>query len=451
MLRGLIVITLLLGLGGLGGGCARGQTVRPESEEVLALEFLGYLRKGEYGEATRMFDSVLRARLPAAELEGVWQGLAAQLGSLESLDEAQTTTSDGHTVIIVPLQFRAAAANARVVFNARKQIAGLWFAPAQTGEGYTAPAYADFASFAEREVVVGDGTEWALPGTLSVPAGEGPFPAVVLVHGSGPNDRDETVLANKPFRDLAHGLASRGVVVLRYDKRTLVHGAKMTAITPQDKVISDAVTALELVRAQPEVDGARLFALGHSLGGYLAPAIAAQAGGELVAGLIVLAGSARPMEDVILEQVRYIIGLSGADPSPAEQQQLRALEEQVARVKGAAGWEAAGGLPAREQLPLGYPAEWWLALLEYDPVAVAAGLAQPMLVLHGERDYQVPLDDLARWRTLDRSGVEVRSYPDLNHLFMAGEGMATPGEYGRPGNVAVEIVDVIAAWLGEVR
>jgi len=450
MPRRLIVITLLLGLVGLGGGCARRQAVRPESEEVLALELLDHLCRGEYSEATRMFDPVLRARLPAPQLESVWQGLAAQLGSLTSLDQTQTARSDGHTVIIVPMQFEAAVVNARVVFDERKQIAGLWFAPAQTGEAYSAPPYADFERFLEREVTVGGG-DWALPGTLSVPKGRGPFPAIVLVHGSGPHDRDQTILANKPFRDLAHGLASRGVVVLRYDKRTLVHGAKMTTITPQDEVTADALAALELVREQPEVDGTRVFVLGHSLGGYLAPAIAAQAGETLLGGLIVMAAPARPLEDVTLDQVRYIVGLSGPDASDAELQQLRLFEKQVARVKDAAGWEAAGGLPTPEQLPLGCPAEWWLALLDYDPLAVAAGLAQPLLVLHGERDYQVTLEDLAGWSTLDRPGVAIKSFPHLNHLMMAGDGPATPGEYSRPANVDAEIISTIAGWLEEMR
>src|SRR5215471_14652653 len=154
--------------------------------------------------------------------------------------------------------------------------------------------------------------EWILPGTLSVPKGEGPFAAVVLVHGSGPNDRDETIGPNKPFRDLAWGLASQGIVVLRYDKRTKVYPEKMrelvSTLTVKEEVIDDALNAVSLLRGIPGVNPQRIVVLGHSLGGYLLPRIGAADRG--IAGLIMLAGMCRPFEDAILDQFSYIYSLS---------------------------------------------------------------------------------------------------------------------------------------------
>src|SRR5262249_29401225 len=159
------------------------------------------------------------------------------------------------------------------------RIAGLRFRPpAAPAAPYSPPAYVTPASYTETEFTVGSG-DWPLPGTLEMPVGAGPFPALVLVQGSGPNDRDETLFGNKPFKDLALGLASRGVAVLRYDKRTKVYQAKLAGVpglTVTEEVVEDALAAVKTLRAQPRIDPARVFVLGHSLGGMLIPRIAAR-------------------------------------------------------------------------------------------------------------------------------------------------------------------------------
>src|SRR4051794_36392117 len=145
--------------------------------------------------------------------------------------------------------------------------------------------------FTEEPVVVGSG-EWALPGTLTLPTGTGPFPAVVLVHGSGPHDRDETIGPNKPFRDLAWGLATRGIAVLRYEKRTKEHGAKFVkenTYTLRSEVIDDVRAAVALLRSHRSVDPKRIFVAGHSQGAVAAPRVAELEPG--LGGVILLAGN----------------------------------------------------------------------------------------------------------------------------------------------------------------
>ena len=117
-------------------------------------------------------------------------------------------------IVIVTCEFEKRMIDIKVVFNRKKEVTGLWFLPAQKSAEYEIPSYMIPEKFREKEVTIGTG-EWQLPGTLTLPKSGEPFRAAVLVHGSGPNDRDETIGPNKPFRDLAWGLASRGVAVLR--------------------------------------------------------------------------------------------------------------------------------------------------------------------------------------------------------------------------------------------
>ena len=309
VLAALVCLTLAMSI----SSCARQATPqRTEPEPVLAQEFITILRQENYPQAVSMFNRGLKAKISAKALQDVWQSINAQLGGLTNVDAPQLEQVQELIAVNIPLEFATAVVMMRVVFDNRKEISGLHFSAPQSTLAYYPPAYVDETTFTEREVLVGSG-EWALPGTVSTPIGLGQYPAIVLVHGSGPNDRDSTILGNKPFKDLAQGLASQGIVVLRYDKRTLVHGQKMNAatVTPHDEVIEDAVLAAQMLSSLPEVDPEKVFVLGHSLGGFLAPQITLSF--PQARGTIILAGPTRPLEDLILDQYLYIFGLDGKD------------------------------------------------------------------------------------------------------------------------------------------
>jgi dienelactone hydrolase len=271
---------------------------------------------------------------------------------------------------------------------------------------------------------------------------------VLLVHGSGPQDRDETLPPNKPFCDLAWGLAAQGIAVLRYEKRTKVYAASLESerdtLTVKEEVIDDALEAVALLRERPEIDAQQIFVLGHSLGGYLAPRIGAA--DPQIRGLVILAGSARPFEDVILDQMTYVLSLSLPDPA-VRQQQLAALKQQVELVKDPQRLPTAKA----SDLPLGVPAAYWLDLNAYQPEQVAQTLKQPMLFLLGGSDYQVTREDFQIWQNAlaGRSDVQFILYPGLSHLFMPVEGgqKATPATYTVAGHVAEEVVNEIGSWI----
>lgn len=416
---------------------------KPQVPAETAVRFLDQLAAGNYQAATVGFTDAMKGAAPPEKLAEIWTGLQGQLGAYRKRTGIRAESQGPYDVVLATTEFERGTVDLKVVIDNAGRIAGFFIVPPKPPE-YAPPAYVNQDAFREREITVGTG-EWALPGTLAMPVGPGPFPAVVLVHGSGPNDRDETVEAAKPFRDLAWGLASRGIAVLRYEKRTREHGAKVGSVpnfTVQQETVEDAVAAAALLRGTEGIDPARVYVLGHSLGAMIVPRIGGQ--DSKIAGFIVMAGAARPLEDIILEQVTYVAGLDGA-VSAQEKKQIEELRQEVAKVKALqppATGSATGAV-------LGAPASYWLDLRGYNPPEAARALHQPMLILQGERDYQVTLDNFEAWKKAlgDRKDVTFKSYPKLNHLFIEGEGKSAPVEYQKPGHVAEAVVADVAGWI----
>ena len=430
-------------------------TDAPQSSSSLltltAEDLVDQMALGNYAAATSNFSADMKAAATEASLKDVWEKLLAQSGAFRQHIASTNSVVQGYQTVFVTCQFEKVELDAQVTFDSQGKIAGLHFAPHQAAGAtpfpYNPPAYVKSDSFQETNVTVGSG-EWALPGTLTMPNGPGPFPAVVLVHGSGPNDRDETIGPNKPFRDLAWGLASQGIAVLRYDKRTLAHAALFTPeilakLTLQQETIDDALLAAKLLRSTQNIDPQRIFVLGHSLGAMAAPRIGQQ--DPALAGLILLAGPTIPLEDEILDQYTYLFNLDGT-LTDAEKTQLEKIQAQVAQVKDP---NLSDQVPAAD-LPLGIQAAYWLDLRDYYPADVAKTLTMPMLVLQGGRDYQVsPTKDFAGWKTAltSKANATLKLYPDLNHLMIAGQGQPSPAEYQTEGHVSQDVVKDIGDWI----
>ncbi len=399
---------------------------------ATARKALDLLLGEKYSELFQMFSPDLQTAIPEASLTKLAATEIKPQGKAESIGEPAVRKAGNNSIVVIPVKFAARNVNFQAAINPAGQLYIMNLLPGEVA--WQRPAYSKPDAFRERAVIVGDG-DFKLPGTLTVPAGAGPFPAIVLVHGTGPNDRDETIGGTKMFKDLAEGLASRGVVVLRYEKRTKQYGAKMAGMakmTIQEETVTDAVAASTLLRTEKEVDPKRIYVLGHDLGGYIAPRIAEDDG--KLAGLVILAGNARPLEDLLLEQ---------SQASNMNPQQLTRLKGLIARIKALE--------PGDSDAPpiLGMKVPYLLDLKDYNPPAEAKKQAIPVLVLQGERDFQVTMTDFALWKAGlgTRKDVVYHSYPALNHLFVGGEGKSTAAEYPKPGHVAPEVIDDIAKWV----
>jgi dienelactone hydrolase len=427
----------------------------PEKAIASARQFVDLLSQGDFAAAENRFDGVMQQALPQAQLEGAWQNLQQQAGPFKKQLHTRTLQYGGYDIVLVGCQFQNMLVDAKIVFDQQGRVSGLFFVPGQAAAPPPQPAapaaYVRPSAFREEPFTVGKGN-WRLPGTLTLPtkAGAGPWPAVVLVHGSGPNDRDETVGANKPFRDLAWGLAGKGIAVLRYEKRTKEYAERLNKsglahFTAKEEVLEDALSAAEALRRTRGIDSHRVFILGHSLGGALAPRLGLE--DRHLAGLIILAGPTRSLEDLMLQQTCYVLALKG-EPSPTVKSELDQMAVEVEQIKKLTKADA-----SRPGLILGAPASYWLDINEHDPVVEAKKLKQPVLILQGGRDYQVTPDNFERWKADlgSRKNFTLKFYPELNHLFMAGKGKSTPAEYDQPGHVAEAVIDDIARWVGTVK
>ncbi len=417
-------------------------TAEPPNLEARARALITASAKEDFTAASRDFDDAMKKAMPPDRFAETWKGLIKQVGPLKKQGKASPEKAGKYDVIWVECQFENGALYTRVVFDGAGHVAGLSFRPFGPAGEYKAPSYVKRDAFKESEVQVGAG-DWVLPGTLTVPVGESPFPAVVLVHGSGPHDRDETIGPSRPFRDLAWGLASQRIAVLRYEKRTTQYGSKLASdkrLTVKEEVLDDALAAVGLLRRTPKIDAKRIFILGHSLGAMAAPRL-----GQLdpdIAGLILMAGPSRPMADVLIEQLTYVLSV---DPSPQQKAAVEKLKSQAEKLKDP---KLSVDTPG-EELPFGVPGRYWLSMRELAPVETAHKVKQPLLILQGGRDYQSTIEDFEGWKTglSGRPRATFKSYPRLNHLFAEGEGKARPAEYQKEGHVAKEVVDDITAWI----
>ena len=440
-----LLLSLVMLVCACGAAAAEEEPAAPLMQSAAeAEEFVRLL----LGDTPEVLDSAWRMtnqmRLSLA-LSGGMKAVAASLASLGKADRigpAYEGTAGGYAAYFVPCRFAAMPVDLILVLE-DGVISGLITGP------YTGDREEDAASGAFDSVDLAlpvPSMDAELPGTLTLPKGDGPFPAVVLVHGSGPNDRDETILSLKPFRDLAEGLAEKGVAVYRYDKRTYVLGAQMMEnhqLTLVDETIEDAAAAVQLLALQPKIDPARIFVLGHSLGGNAVPAIdrALEALPVRACGYILMAASPRPMDTLMREQYDYLFSLMPSVPEDQRAERDRLFAE-LDKLKDP------DALTEEDQIAGAY-APYWLWLMAYDALDEAGRITAPCLLLQGEEDYQVTMEDFRIWQEAFAAKENWRlvSYPGLTHPFTRGLKTEASAAYARAEKVDPQVIGDIADFV----
>jgi len=410
-------------------------TAKQSEDAVRAI--VEHLASGQYQQLSDIyFQAELKATVSVETLKAGWEQTVAAAGTFNGIEAIQANSaSPDQQQFVALLSFAKAKVALTLALNADNQVTGLWLKP--IAEQLPAPD-----SLIEEEIVVGAGTKYPLPGTLTLPKNaSGPLPAVILVHGSGPNDRDETVGLAKPFRDLAWGLAEQGIAVLRYDKRTFAHGQSFTpdmlaSFTVKDETVDDAISAAKLLKADKRIDASNVYLVGHSLGGMLAPRIDAD-GGDF-AGLALLAGSPRTLWEIIADQNAAIIATM-EDGNPAKSASEALVAAEVEKAKTLAGLTDD---EAKSQTLFGIPAYYFKEMDSRGADLIAAKLTKPVLVLQGEADVQVYADkDYVQWKeTLKNNDkASFKLYPGLNHFFAKSA----------DGKVESQVIQDIADWINK--
>jgi len=261
---------------------------------------------------------------------------------------------------------------------------------------------------------------------------------VVFIHGSGPNDRDETVGPNKPFKDMAEAFQKDGITSFRFDKRTKSNPETFSdESTFEEEVTTDVVNIVKHFRQNEKFKNHKIVLIGHSLGAHLMPRILNLV---QVDKAVMMAGNARGLEELVLDQYVYLNALNPSEEGAKEVEkvakQIKFLHSKSFDLKA-----------TNDQLPLGLSAKYWQALLNYKPLIEVKKVAIPLLILNGERDYQVTMKEFNLWKkTLKKTKTKFISYPKLNHLFIAGEGKPSPEEYGVKGEVDIKVIQDIITF-----
>lgn len=439
--------TLALGLAMLAGTCAYAEGTEspkridaPEEAEAFVRTLLGEdpaSLDGKYLMSAQLNDYLQKN----GGFAGLAQSLAA-LGPAAEICSAYETDAGGMKGYRIPCRFAAMPLDLLLTLDQDGAVAGLTTQLFTGGE----PEEKDGDQpFTETELALPvPEMNGELPGTLTLPEGDGPFPAVILIQGSGPSDRDESIYALKPFRDIAEGLAEKGIAVYRFDKRTYVYGKELAgdkSATLMEESVLDAAAAVQLLAEQEKIDSSRIWVLGHSLGGTAIPAIDRELKEMPVRahGYILMAAGARRLDETMKEQYAFL-----AELDPTLKAQADAVTAELAKL------ENPEALTDDDEIA-GVYAAYWKWLLEYDMTGLAAEISVPCLVLQGEEDYQSTMEDFTILR--DALGAKdnrtFKSYPGLTHVFMEGKKADGPAAYMGEKHVSGEVIADIADFILE--
>lgn len=390
---------------------------------------------GDFDETYQQCSAIVKLQMTKSALKKAWNTTVDGMGKYVSIYEITEEQSGQNQIVYVILRYENNGLKVSFTFNKEGKIDGLWlnYSPIEEDPVNT-------GTYKETKITFGDG-KYPLTGILTLPKKVKNPPVVILVPGSGNHDVNETVGANKPFRDIAWGLAEQGIASIRYNERVFLYPElAQSDFTIGIDSLDDAADAISYALSCDKIDKEHIYLIGHSLGGMMAPKVAYD--NPEIAGIVILAGSPRRLEDIIYDQVMDAIGqtagVTATQAKEAMASTLKGVETVRKLTKGS------------NKVILGYPATYWYSLNQIDIAAISNKLTIPIYIAQGSEDWQVyPDKDYSKWKKLlgKKKNVTFKLYDNLNHLFMTSNGKTDITEYNIAGSVDQTVLDDIAAWI----
>jgi dienelactone hydrolase len=409
-----------------------------------ATDFFKSMQEARFEDAQNFFDESVKTKISADDLKNLWTTMNTQMGKAVALTPVRSQTQGEYIVITVEGEFERDKQNFTLAFNKEDKMVGFLLQPKSNVQAYLTPAYADTTKYKEQQIYI-ETPKHQLAGIVTTPKNVAKFPIVILVHDSGSGDMDESVGPNKPFKDIAAGLAAKGIGSVRYVKRTLLYSQEFdSTFTVKEEVFDDALAAINLAKQVKGVNPSQIYLFGYGLGGMLAPRIAGLS--PSLTGLIIAAAPARKMPDLLIEQNKYLYGMA-KDTTQA----MKARFDEVIGLLSKAKVIKQGSMKP-DSIVAGLPASYWMDLNAYDQVATAKALKKPrMMIVQGGNDFQVSKADYDLWvkALTGKKGVAFKFYPTLNHLMSVQTEKGTGAQYGIAANVSEALIGDISAWINQ--
>lgn len=418
---------------------AEGETVVNKEEDLQALSEKLALQMvdGNFDDTYKRCSYTVKLQLTKDALKQGWDATVDDMGKYISVYEITQREVDGYQNVIVVLEYENNGLKISFTYNDKAKLEGLWI-------NYS-PIEEDAVSndkYEEIKITFGEGDK-PVTGILTLPKNVSNPPVAILVPGSGNHDLNETVGANKPFKDLADGLAVNGIASIRYNERAFLYQElNYGEFTIQMDSLDDAADAINYALNSKQIDKTHIYIIGHSLGAMMAPKIASDH--PEVTGIALLAGSPRKLEEIVYDQVKAATESSTAMTDSQEKEVISSTEKDMMQIQSL----TEGSTDA----VLGYPSSYWYSLNQIDIGELAQKLTIPIFIAQGSKDWQVyPDKDYTAWQELlgDKENVTFQLYDNLNHLFMTSNGKSDVTEYNTPGNVDPAVIDDIVLWIKE--
>lgn len=426
-----------------------------DSTLQTAQNLLEALQKQDFEAVRQCLIFPLRLALSAKRLAELCNQLSGMTGSIETISQVQYHTRGYFPTIKALVIFQRATYAVLVRVGPMNSVISFILQPPVAVDlpaPWTVPTYVDEQIFTEKSLTINP--FWLFKGIqacLAVPKIEGKKPAVLFLQGSGIGDLDTSIGSQKPAKDFAWGLASKGIVVLRVGKPLgwLLYKQQIAKnITADDEYLYSGITALKLLAKHPEVDASRVFIAGISMGGRYAPRLCQQSPIQL-AGIISIAGPSVSFADALISQSRYC-----QKHFPKDEKEFEEEISQLTELSKGLRDESLtkGSKNPIVNLPLALPLTYFLHDKQYSPFAVMKSVSVRILVMQGMLDWQVqPVENIAAWREAvkDHSST-VKTYANLSHTFVPTE-CTQKGvrQYDSTSHVAEEVISDMVQWINQ--